>query len=197
MAFNGSGVFTPSTNFTTEAGSPPIEISKLDEQVDEIATGLSTAICRDGQSTVSQNIPFNSKKITGLGNATADADALNRVTADARFLNISFKEIAQNIQAGNYTCVAADSAKHIFHASDAGASDTYTIPANASVAYTIGTAITFVNRASSAVTIAITSDTLVLGGTTTTGSRTLGQNGVATALKVEETVWIIGGTGLS
>ncbi len=85
-AFNGSGVFALGYNFVTEAASAPIEISKLKDEFDGIATGLSTCIARDGQSTVSQNIPFNDKKITGLGNATADADALNRITADGRYI---------------------------------------------------------------------------------------------------------------
>ncbi|HSG52095.1 MAG TPA: hypothetical protein VLA40_08295, partial [Rheinheimera sp.] len=51
---------------------------------------------------------------------------------------------------------------------------TYTIPANASVAFPIGTVITvFNNNATSNITIAITTDTLRLAGTTTTGSRTV------------------------
>ncbi|HET9574537.1 MAG TPA: hypothetical protein VFP29_12515, partial [Methyloceanibacter sp.] len=45
--------------------------------------------------------------------------------------------------------------------------------------------------------IAITSDTMRLAGAGTTGSRTLAANGVATALKVTSTEWIISGTALS
>lgn len=86
MAYNGSGTFVLLYNFVTEAGSAPIEISKLKAEFDGLATGLSTAIARDGQSVVSHDIPFNNKKITGLANAAADADALNRVTADGRFV---------------------------------------------------------------------------------------------------------------
>ena len=41
------------------------------------------------------------------------------------------------------------------------------------------------------------SDTLILAGTTSTGTRTLVQNGSATALKVETTVWLIGGTTIT
>jgi hypothetical protein len=110
---------------------------------------------------------------------------------------VGFREIPQNIQAANYTCVLADSGKHIYHASGAGAGDVYTIPANASVAFAIGTAITFINSDSNSITIAITTDTMTLAGTTTTGTRTLAQNGVATAIKVTATSWIISGTGIS
>lgn len=110
---------------------------------------------------------------------------------------VGFREVPQNSQSANYTAVLADSGKHLLHPNGGGAGDTFTIPANASVAYPIGTAITFVNRDSNNLSIAITTDTLILGGTATTGTRTLGQNGVATALKVESTVWIITGTGVT
>lgn len=108
-----------------------------------------------------------------------------------------FRGIPQNAQTGNYTTVAADAGKHLFHASGAGASDTYTIDSNANVAYEIGTAITFINMDSNALNIAITSDTMNLAGAGTTGTRSLAQYGVATAVKVTATVWIISGTNLS
>lgn len=112
-------------------------------------------------------------------------------------IQIGFRGIPQNSQTANYTCVLADAGKHILHASGGGAGDTFTIPANGSVAYAIGTTITFVNADSNSVSIAITTDTMTLAGTTTTGTRTLGQNGVATAIKVGTTSWIISGTALS
>lgn len=58
----------------------------MDEEMDGIATGLSNVICKDGQTTITANIPFNNRKITGLGDATAAADALNRQSGDARYL---------------------------------------------------------------------------------------------------------------
>lgn len=109
---------------------------------------------------------------------------------------VGYLEVPQNIQAAAYTLVLADSGKHIFHALGAAAA-TYTIPANATVAFPIGTAITFVNLAAAAVTIAITTDTMNLAGSGTTGSRTLANFGTATALKVTATQWIISGTGLT
>lgn len=108
-----------------------------------------------------------------------------------------FRGIPQNSNSADYTCVAADAGKHILHpAADANAR-TFTIPANASVAFPVGTTITFVNQTSQVVSIAITSDTLTLAGSTTTGTRSLAQNGVATAIKVASTSWIISGAGLT
>ena len=69
---------------------------------------------------------------------------------------------------------------------------------NASVAFVIGTTITFINQnAGGTITIAITSDTMRLAGAGTTGSRSLAANGIATAVKVTSTEWLISGTGLT
>jgi hypothetical protein len=45
--------------------------------------------------------------------------------------------------------------------------------------------------------IAITSDTLTLVNSSTTGTRTLAQNGVATCIKIGATSWLISGAGLT
>jgi hypothetical protein len=50
---------------------------------------------------------------------------------------------------------------------------------------------------SQVVTIAITSDTMYLAGTGTTGSRSLAQYGMASAIKMTSTTWIISGSGLT
>lgn len=104
--------------------------------------------------------------------------------------------IRQNSQSAAYTTVLTDGGKHIYHPTADNNARTFTIDSNANVAYPIGTAITFVNEINT-VTIAITSDTLVLSGPGTTGSRTLAANGMATALKIGTTRWIISGTGLT
>lgn len=109
-----------------------------------------------------------------------------------------FSNIPQNSQSAAYTLVAADAQKHIFHPSADTTARIWTIPANSSVAFPVGTAVTFVNQnAGGVITIAITTDTMRLAGAGTTGSRTLAANGVATAIKVTSTEWIISGTGLT
>lgn len=106
--------------------------------------------------------------------------------------------IPQNSQSVAYTLVLADAGKHIFHPSADTTARTWTIPANASVAFAIGTAITFVNQnGAGVITIAITTDIMRLAGAGTTGSRTLAANGVATALKITATEWIISGSNLT
>ncbi len=124
-------------------------------------------------------------------NAVLQADGLTATAA-------GFRGIPQNSQSTAYTLVAADAGKHVYHPGADTTARTFTIPANSSVAFPIGTSVTFINDTSAGVaTIAITTDTLVLAGAGTTGSRTLAANGMATAIKMTSTRWMIGGTGLT
>lgn len=112
--------------------------------------------------------------------------------------NIGYLELPQNSKSAAYTTVMEDSGKHILHPSADTTARTFTIDSNANVAYPLGTAITVVNQnAGGVITIAITSDTMRLAGAGTTGSRTLAANGIATAIKITTTEWIISGTGLT
>lgn len=108
-----------------------------------------------------------------------------------------YSNIPQNAQNAAYTTVLADAQKCIHHPVADNNARTYTIAANASVAYPIGTCISFSNEINT-ITIAIDGgDTLALAGTATTGNRTLVANGVCTAMKVTATKWYISGAGLS
>ena len=110
---------------------------------------------------------------------------------------VGYLGLPQQSKSANYTTVMSDSGKHIYHPSGDANARTFTIDSNSNVAYPIGTTLTFINETSQVVTIAITSDTLVLAGTGSTGSRSLAQYGMATAVKVTSTRWYINGSGLS
>jgi hypothetical protein len=98
-----------------------------------------------------------------------------------------------------------DNDDHTFALSDAGChlnyqgtgGHTITIPANSSVAFPQGTTLTVTNFGSAAITIAITTDSLLLAGVGTTGSRTLARYGIATIIKIDSTAWAIAGPGVS
>jgi len=111
--------------------------------------------------------------------------------------SVGFSNIPINSQSAAYTTVAADSGKVIFHPSTDANARTFTIDSNANVPYALGTAITFINMTSQVVTIAITSDTMYLAGTGATGSRSLAQYGIATAVKMTSTTWLISGNGVT
>jgi hypothetical protein len=107
------------------------------------------------------------------------------------------RTIPQNSQSAAYTTVRSDGGKHIFHPSTDANARQFTIDSNANVPYPVGTVLTFINMSANSCTIAITSDTLYLAGTGTTGTRTIAQYGVATAIKITSTAWIISGSGLT
>ena len=77
MPFNGSGTFTRNYNWVNDkiAGTP-ITASRMDAEFDNYATGLGQTITKDGQTTLTGNIPFNNYKITGLGNGSARNDSI-------------------------------------------------------------------------------------------------------------------------
>jgi hypothetical protein len=156
-------------------------------------TGVTTST--GSGSTVLSTSPTLVTPILG----TPTSGNLSNCTADGTN-SVGYLNVPQNAQTGAYTLVLADGGKHIYHASGAAAA-TYTIPVATSVAYPIGTVISFVNLSANNVTIAITTDTMYLVGYGSTGSRTLSQYGVATATKVSGTssagIWIISGVGLT
>jgi len=100
-----------------------------------------------------------------------------------------------NSKTDNYTATLEDANKTLLLTT--GASKTFTIPSNASVPFQVGTKLDFVNLSSNNLGIAITSNTMYLSGAGTTGTRTLAQYGVATAIKLTSTSWIISGTNLT
>jgi hypothetical protein len=109
-----------------------------------------------------------------------------------------FPNLPQNSKSTDYTLQLSDANKHIYHPSADITTRTWTIPGNASVAFPIGTAITFINDTSAGViNIAITTDTLKFAGSGLTGSRSLAAAGVATIIKITSTSWIISGVGLT
>jgi hypothetical protein len=105
---------------------------------------------------------------------------------------IGFLNIPSNAKTGAYVVTAAD-AGHCIDITTGGV----TIPANATLALAIGFTFSIYNNSGSSQTIAITTDTMRLAGSATTGTRTLAQRGWATARKVAATEWVITGAGIS
>jgi hypothetical protein len=110
-------------------------------------------------------------------------------------LGPAYSGVPVNTQTASYTTVLSDANKCIKFTGTSAA--TFTIAANSSVSYPVGTVITFANRTTNTLTIAINSDSLVYSNTGNTGSRTLGTNAMATAIKTDTTVWLISGAGIS
>ena len=161
------------------------------------ASNTLTDVASTNTAQTLTNKTLTSPTLTTPALGTPASGNLSNTTADG-VTAVGFRTIPQNSQSAAYTLVLDDSGRHIFHPSADTTARTFTIPANSSVAYPIGTAITFINQnGAGVVTIAITTDTMRLSPAGTTGSRTLAANGSATAIKVTATEWLISGSGLT
>jgi hypothetical protein len=174
-SFNGSANITPGVTGTLAVGNG--------------GTGVTTST--GSGSNVLSTSPTLVTPVLG----TPTSGTLSNCTVDGTDA-VGFRNTPVNSQSTAYTLVLADAGKTILHPDSDNNARTFTIPANGSVAYPVGTVITFVNLINT-VTIAITTDTMYLAGPGTTGSRTLAAYGVASAVKVASTTWVISGNGLT
>ena len=168
-----------------------------------IANGGTNSTATPTAGTVSYGtgtaIAYTSAGTSGQVLTSAGSSAPTWSSAGDATTNIGYLNIPQNSQSAAYTLVIGDSGKSIYHPSADTSARTWTIPANSSVAFPVGTAVTFINDTSAGViTLSITTDTLVLAGSTgSTGNRTLAASGMATAIKMTSTRWMISGSGLT
>lgn len=157
------------------------------------ATSSTLAVADGKTATIS-----NTLTVTGTDGSTLAVGPGGTLTGSSAAA-IFYDQIPLNSQSAAYTLVLADAQKCIYHPSADTTARIWTIPANGSVAYPIGTCVMFDNDISAgAITISITTDTLVLVGSAgSTGSRTLASGGQAVAVKVTATRWRISGVGLT
>ena len=74
MAYNGSGLFQIDSTGQPVSANTLIESSVFNALTADLATGLSNCITKDGQQTVTANLPMATYRHTGVGNAVARTD---------------------------------------------------------------------------------------------------------------------------
>lgn len=182
--FDGSGNYTLNYTFATEAASPPIAISKLDTELAGIATALSSVMLRNGTGVPSADTPWNNKKITGLADAAAATDAMNRQASDARYATLTAPVFSTSIEISaanpfqNFRETDADANEKIWRLVSAGGNfylqaltDVAGIGSNPITVERTGTTIDSITFA--ATTVAITGNGTVSGTLAVTGAATV------------------------
>lgn len=185
------GTTTPATLYSDNGVTPtanPLTTNVDGEYAFYAANGTYTLVI------TAANYDSETKPGTVLFDPTDVGAALPLIGTGLRPSEAGYRTVPQNLKTVNYTITASDSGGHIFTATSGL---TFTLPANSVVPFPVGTAIGFVNGSSGDIFVNVNSDTLYLAGTTTSGTRTISQNGVATAVKATSTTWIIFGPGLS
>lgn len=124
------------------------------------------------------------------GAASSLGSAVSGVGADA----LGYLGIPLSQKSGAYTPVLADAGKHFFFT----ASTTATIPANASVAYSVGTFLKFSADVGVALSVGIAGDTLRYPSGGGTGSRAVTGPGFIVVEKQKSGEWwVVGGVNVS
>jgi hypothetical protein len=190
QSFDGSANISIAPTDLTGVTSTAAEINILDGatlSTTELnyVDGVTSAI----QTQLNDKAPLASPAFTGTVTGNPAAGTTSTGTSGFGYMGLP----QNGVTTGAYGIVEADAGTHIY----SSATRTLTIPANATIAMPVGSTIVFIAGTGATVTIAITTDTMYLAGAGTTGSRTLAAFGMATAVKITSTSWIISGNGLT
>ena len=77
MSYNGSGTFVINSTGQPVVTNTVISSTTFNALTADLATGLTTAMTKDGQTTATANIPMGTFKFTGLGAGSAATDSAN------------------------------------------------------------------------------------------------------------------------
>lgn len=76
MAWNGSGTYVLPSAYTPAVNGTIIDAADYNGALNDIATGITNALAKDGQNAATANIPMGSFKFTGLAAGSADGQSV-------------------------------------------------------------------------------------------------------------------------
>jgi hypothetical protein len=209
-SFNGSSNYTWNLNTATlmnTSSYATTATTSTNAQIAAVANALGSGIITITNTTLSASTNSGALQVSGgagiagglvVGSTITATNFVGLASTGTSATNaaslVGYLGMPQNYQSSGYTVALSDQGKHIYCT---GTNFTVTIPSNASVAFPIGATVAIIAGTATTVTIAITTDTMYLGGSGTTGSRTLAPYGMATAVKVTTSTWFINGAGLT
>jgi hypothetical protein len=197
MAFDGNGNFVRLHNWQQDAANG-IDISapEMDGEDNGFAAGLSLCVTRDGQGKMAADLVASAANTYNLGTGAVPWNQINGASLNVAGAPV-YPGCPINLQAGTaYTLVIGDANTGIRFTN--AAAKALAIPANGSVPFPVGTMISGVNDSFTGnLSISITTDTLRLAGTTSTGTRTVAPFGTFTLWKTSVGGWFITGVGIT
>jgi hypothetical protein len=132
---------------------------------------------------------------TGIVTVSNALIVAGNITGNTGGFAIGYRDIPQVVFTSNATLALTDAGKHYFSSNSA---NVITVPNNTTVSFSIGTAISIVQQGTANLTVTPGSGvTMYLAGNSTSASRTLGNFGMATLMKVGTDTWFINGTGVN
>jgi len=148
LSFNGSGLFVINSSGQPVVSGTDIDPTVFNALTADLATGLSNCIAKDGQTTVTANIPMATYKFTGLGAGSARTDSASLA----------------NVQDGT----------GVYVATVGGTADVITItPSPAITAYTAGQTFRFIASGTNTTNVTVNANALGAKAITKNGTNAL------------------------
>lgn len=209
---NAAGVFVNAQAAAAETSKTGAQTAQgLAEAARDSALAASTAIAADynpsshayAKDDLCWDAPGELYRCILAYNSTAmrplDDDThwvrVNLTPADLAAINAAIDallDVPSLVKSAAYTLALGERGKSVDTAANV------TIPANASVAFPVGSTVVVTNTSGSNISLLASAGvTLRLAGTTSTGTRTLAGYGQATLRKIAADTWISSGMGLS
>ena len=189
------------TDVTNVTAAGALMDSEVDADLKTLALPFNTTISDFGKTLVDDTTASVARTTLGAmakqtltDNAIPKANSTDGEIQDSGIIvddndNVSGAGILANAQTGTtYTLVIGDAGKLVTLSNAAAV--TLTIPANASVAFPIGTIVDLLQLGAGQVTVAITTDTL---NSSNSKTKLIGQYAAAGLVKTAATVWVLFG----